>query len=371
MQIEYICSTDRFLAEADRWNELVGNGVTNHTYLTHEWFRAWWEAFGNNKQLFIIVVSQDDRWMAVAPLCITRQKAGPISARSLEFLYSPVGPRCEFILREDRSHLVAALLDAILEQSDLWTVCCLDRISEDSPTSRWLPELVRERKIPCDTTEFQASPYVVTQGKWETYVKNLSRNRRRAIRRAWRDVAKLGSTVEYMCMVDHDEIMAYLPKLFDVSARSWKKDLGADMGADEAARRFYWQLSDSLSRRGKLAVWAVEVDGLAIAMLYCLRDGGRIVGMRSDFDDAHKDAAPGNALIGHMLKDCFDQGMTEYDFSGLAYGYKLALASGTRRQFTVEMYATRLWPSLLHRARTLKRSLWPRRKQDPASRTRT
>jgi CelD/BcsL family acetyltransferase involved in cellulose biosynthesis len=265
--------------------------------------------------------------------------------------------------------LVERLLDAACSKVAGWQVCRLEPISEDSLTHRHLRGALRDRDLPFDVPEHRASPYLAIQGNWDTYLAGLKKSRRQEIRRAWREAAKLGSDVRYHLLTEPAELVAYLPRLYEVSARSWKKQIRGDMGATPAARRFYRSLTDGLARAGKLAVWALEVDGRPVAMMYCLREGGRLIEMRFDFDDSHRRAGPGNALMGHVLKKSFDCGWTEHDFAGAAYGYKLAFASGVRRHVTIEAYAPRRWPRLLRRLRTLKRR-WRRPKPQDGAPTR-
>ena len=357
MEYRHIGSADQFFAEADRWNELVDNGVTRQAYLTHEWFRAWWSAFGADKELATVIACEGDHWMGIAPLCIGPRAVGPFRVRSLQFATSDIGPRCEFILREDDPQLARALVEGMTATLGGWAICCLDSISEDSLTFKALLSVLREQRVTFEVSPHKTSPYLLIDGSWDEYMTGLSQSRRYEIRRSWREIHKLGAAVSVRCMTAHDEIMEHLPKLFDVSARSWKKQENTDMGATAASREFYRQLSDALSRRGQLAVWIVEADGNPIAMLYCLCDKGRIIELRSDFDDTLRKAAPGNALMGYALKDCFDKGVAEHDFAGAAYKYKLNYANHVRTLHSFEIYPPRLFSRLLYAARKLKRSL--------------
>ncbi len=362
MEWHCIRSTSDFLASEAHWNELVENGVTRHTYLTHEWFRAWWDAFGTDKELSVIVASEGERWMAVAPLCISERAVGPLRLRCLQFMFSAIGPRCEFILRGEDPAAIAAALDGMMSASDRWTYCCLDAVSEQSVTARLFPASLRERGITFDVAPHRASPALRIQGSWDKYLAALSQSRRRHIRRAWRKIDALGHSVLLRRITDHDELIAYLPKLFDVSSRSWKGREGCDMGATAVTRQFYSHLSDKLSRKSKLVVWSLEVDGNSLAMMFCLHEERGVIGMLSDFDDDYRKLGPGDALIGYVLKDCFDRGMVEYDFGGAAYGYKLHYADHIRRHFTFEIYPPGFAPALLRLARRANRRLRRKRR---------
>jgi CelD/BcsL family acetyltransferase involved in cellulose biosynthesis len=345
---EYILCQADLDTQAPAWNELVDNGVTRHPYLRFEWFLAWWEAFGANRELFIVVIKEDTRWVAVAPLCITRRPFGPFRPRTLEFIYSHIGPRCEFILRENNPEVISRLLDAIIYGPRQWSVGCLELISEDSPTYLELRQLLDARCLHFDIIEGRGSPYLTITGSWEDYFAGLKKTRRQELRRSCREVAKLGTNVSYRHLTHRDDLMGYLPSLFDISARSWKKDTHTDMGSTKSSRKFYSKLTDHLSRANKLTAWALEVDGLPLAMMYCLTDGDRVIEMRFDFDDEYRRVAPGNALMGHILKHSFENKGKEHDFAGAAYSYKMAFANGVRRHFIFELYAPAIWPKMLY-----------------------
>src|ERR1051326_8664643 len=53
----------------DQWDSLLQRTGTDNVYLTWQWQRAWWEAFGKGNP-FLIVVERQGRVVALAPLYV-------------------------------------------------------------------------------------------------------------------------------------------------------------------------------------------------------------------------------------------------------------------------------------------------------------
>ena len=66
LQVEVIRDADRFNSLAPEWDGLVDEWGVDRLFLSHTWFRTWWEAFGLGKQLYIVTVRSAGRLVAAA-----------------------------------------------------------------------------------------------------------------------------------------------------------------------------------------------------------------------------------------------------------------------------------------------------------------
>src|SRR4051812_22780233 len=51
----------------EKWNELLSHGSTDVIFMTWQWQRAWWQAFGRGK-LLIVIAEKNEETIAIAPL---------------------------------------------------------------------------------------------------------------------------------------------------------------------------------------------------------------------------------------------------------------------------------------------------------------
>ena len=59
MITEEVKDFNEFLNLEEDWNRLLKKSSFNTVFLSHEWFKCWWQAYGKDKQLFIITVTED------------------------------------------------------------------------------------------------------------------------------------------------------------------------------------------------------------------------------------------------------------------------------------------------------------------------
>src|SRR5690606_558833 len=93
------------------WETMLEASQVSHPLLRHIWLRSWWESFGAaSGELRIILVREDGRLVAAAPLCLNRTRFYGIPARILESIYNAHTPRFEFPMCTARQDEVHALL---------------------------------------------------------------------------------------------------------------------------------------------------------------------------------------------------------------------------------------------------------------------
>ncbi|WP_410970048.1 hypothetical protein, partial [Salmonella sp. SAL4458] len=85
--IEVVTDYADFLALEPAWNTLVQRAGIDHPFLTHEWIRTWWDCFGGERQLHIVLVKARDELVAIAPLMLGAERMYGLHVRQLEFIY--------------------------------------------------------------------------------------------------------------------------------------------------------------------------------------------------------------------------------------------------------------------------------------------
>src|SRR5207244_3207037 len=84
MTLDVIDDINALAELAPEWRELVQNSAAPSPFLTPEWLLAWWTHLAGSRTLHVLVVREEGRLMALAPLLVAR---GPLGVGSrLEFL---------------------------------------------------------------------------------------------------------------------------------------------------------------------------------------------------------------------------------------------------------------------------------------------
>ena len=87
MRIKVIRDIAQLSDYRDAWNKLLVHSSNNHVFLTYEWLRTWWDVYGADKELLVLVVEDENGLLGIAPLYLeTKKVMGVISLKQLFFV---------------------------------------------------------------------------------------------------------------------------------------------------------------------------------------------------------------------------------------------------------------------------------------------
>ena len=86
LRVETVADVGSFLAPETPWNLLLREAGLPYPFLRHEWVRTWWECFGGDRQLRILLVKDGGQIIGLAPLMLGPAALYGIQLRRLEFL---------------------------------------------------------------------------------------------------------------------------------------------------------------------------------------------------------------------------------------------------------------------------------------------
>ena len=132
--IEVVCDLDRFNALAPEWDRLVEGQGADHVFLSHAWFRTWWESFGAGNELFVVTVRDRGKLRAIAPLMRTRASIYGLKVNTIHAIYNPHTPRYDFAIGCNRNpRFYSAIWSKLVECAQADAIV-LTQIPQDSPT---------------------------------------------------------------------------------------------------------------------------------------------------------------------------------------------------------------------------------------------
>src|SRR6185436_1202155 len=98
LDVEVIRDLDGFNSIAAEWDNLADRWAVDRVFLSHAWFRTWWEAFGMDNQLHIVTLRSKGRLVGAAPLMRVRLDICGFKANAFHAIYNPHTPRYDFII---------------------------------------------------------------------------------------------------------------------------------------------------------------------------------------------------------------------------------------------------------------------------------
>lgn len=352
LTVEKISDVESFAALRDEWETLLAQCPHGTPFLTHDWMMTWWKHFGIGKELCILVVRENGRAVAIAPLMKYRgqfyERYVKIPMRVIETMANYHSNRVDLIFAQFRYDVLVALWGFLLNQKG-WDCLRLYPIPADSLTVVGLRRLAIHQGLRAAFLPDQSSPYLVIDRPWDEYIRQLPSHLRRKLRKAERLTADRLLKAEII--TQDTDLEARLSAMFAVAEKGWAGRQGTAISSTQQLRGFYTDLARIAHQRGWLWLGLLKAGEQAIAYEYNLRYGQTGYNLKLGFDPAYAHYNPGTVLRSAILSDTFQNGhrLREFDFLGGAERYKLEWTRQVRPHLKIYLYHPRsLYGRFLH-----------------------
>jgi CelD/BcsL family acetyltransferase involved in cellulose biosynthesis len=336
-----------FDALREEWNPLVRRSATNTLFLTWEWQKAWWDAFGAGKSLYLVTLRDDGgALVGIAPIFHQESRIDPAASMPPISVERPlpvasgepqqtvhlvggteVSDYLDLIAPVERNREVcAAMLDAseprflpppplryegLRENGFLWQLLDLRCLPSSSPTVANVAELARARGWQVQQAREDVCPVLDLPATWEEYLANtLDKKQRHELRRKMRR-AEESARVDWS-WITADDFETGLSTFFQLHKAS-HPDKDAFM--DEQMQGFFRAVTRAALDQGWLRLSVLRFNGQPVASYLCFDYGGDRLVYNSGFDlSAYADLGPGIVAVGHLIQDAIQQGIKRFDF---------------------------------------------------------
>ena len=119
----------------EKWNELCKQNTVNTIFQTYEWNRSWWNVYGQNSDLFIVLAREHGDLLGIAPMIIVKEKKRMGEIRVLKFIGSGSSDYSDFLFQKNRSDVLKKIISFILDNKEKWDEIELSNIPEYSSSS--------------------------------------------------------------------------------------------------------------------------------------------------------------------------------------------------------------------------------------------
>jgi len=305
------------------WEELAGR-VGADPFMRPGWISAWWNAFGSGA-LRLVGVRRDGRLSALAPL-VTGHEADRSTANAQTPLFRPLAEDADAAQELGRSMLDLPAKRLVVQY-----------VEKDDLVRRAIVGAARDRRRPVLERPLQRSPYIALDGDFDSYLAGLDPHYRSELRRRRRRLEEKGQmTVD---VLDGREGLAeLLDEGFALEASGWKAETGTSIVSRGDTRRFYLEVARWAAREQTLRLAFLRLGGRALAFDYSLEQNGVHYLLKTGFDAARGNLAPGRLLREHMIKRAFEGGLSSYEFLGQDDPWKLKWTPTLRELDHVEVF---------------------------------
>jgi len=347
LNVAVVADYDDFVALEADWNDAVERAHVPHPFLRHEWVRTWWDSFGANHRLHILVIRDNGRIVAVAPLMKESATVYGVPVRRLALLANDHTPRTDFIVVERAEDAYRAIWNSLLEDADRWDVLQLTQLPRASKTFEVMSKLAAAKGLAIGTWHSSDSPYLELVGTWDQYWASLPSKFRSNIRNRMSRAAQMGD-VALEILRDRTSIETACDDAWRLEASGWKQNEGTSICSDPAVHRFYTLLAERAAEREWLRLLFLTVGGRRIAVSYGACYDGRLFLFKTGYDPEYHTCSPFKLLTYFATQDAFANGVREVDFLGESEPWKQEWTPATRGHDWLFIFSNTRRARLLH-----------------------
>lgn len=166
---------------------------------------------------------------------------------------------------------------------------------------------------PADSPSLRTLDYVNTSyidiagdfdGYWESRGKNLRQNTRKQRNKLQADgvVTRLG------CTTNPSAVAAAIKDYGHLESAGWKADAGTAIHPDNAQGRFYQQMLENFSSKGRARLYRYHFGDQVVAMDLCIDDGPLVVILKTAYDESHKQLSPSTLMRQDEFREWWGEG---------------------------------------------------------------
>ena len=312
--IEIIDSYDKFQELRLCWNSVLLKSAEKSVFLTWEWIKNWWDFFGKNDKLFIIVARNiNNEVCCIAPLMIKKIILGT-KIRSLEFLGSgEICPEdlCFLATLGDRHDFSIAVFEKILLNRNKWDIINLSEIKEDSFLYKEIfPRVnfgMRKKSIIKDVC-----PYITLPSTGGEYEARLSSSYRSNLKRKKRKVCNAQG--EFFIIREEKFIDGFMNVL-----ESLHRERMTEKGKNGfSIHHFFWEFHRKIARdffkKGWLLLGGIKMDNKIVCCQYSFNFFKKTYYYQSGMSKEYSKYSLGNVLMSNMINESIAMKNKEFDF---------------------------------------------------------
>ena len=354
--LDVITDWSRFLELRDEWNAVWERSPQrDDLFLTHEWLRAWWEAFGEGHELLVLRLRAGSEPIGYAPLMVRPARSNGLRVRLLSLITNDHTNRAGFVMAERPGDCVDRVLAFLRDESARWDLAELNYLPEDDPTTTGILEAAGRFGLGCVTRPSYHSPRITLEGDWESFYGRRPGHFRRNMRNREKRLGKHGEIrFEEWTDTPSPEL---LEEMFSVGEKSWKGGEQTALGSTPALRKFYARLAELAAPLGWLSLHMLRAGERPVAFHYSMRKEGVTYLLKTEYDLEFRSFSPGHQIQRRVLEGCFARGEREFDFLGPDMTWKREWADGVRPHVRLLLF---------HQGARSRLQQWIERKAKPA-----
>ncbi len=311
MEVVRFTRIDELQEHADAWDRLAAD----FPFRSWAWLATWWRHYAAIGQLYVLGVFDDGQLVGIAPWYRTTTFQ---HGRTIRFL-GDVEVCSEYgtiLCQAGREHVVTDALADWLQRAegrDHWDVIELSASDPEDRVPAALGQQMAAGGCRLHTQAGQGCWRAALPSNWQDYLRSLSKDRRKKIRRLQRQYIDSGQAVWHTARTPQ-ELAAAQAILIDLHQR--RRNALGEPGcfASRRYRAFHEEVLPRLLGESRLGLRWVEFDGRPIAAEYQLLGKDVVYWYQGGIAPEDTDLSPGQISMVFGFRESIEKGYQVIDF---------------------------------------------------------
>ena len=366
MKIDIVDTVDGFDSLEAAWNDLANITPTSF-FSSFDYVRTAWHHFhGDKDRLFILILSEADTILGIAPFYIANRRSWGIPCRIIKFIASWEGDRPQILCSCSTRDAWSAILNHLQREFTDWEILDLMEQPVNKATGsgeHFHPRVGWYWESQPDAVDY----YISLKGSWDEYWSNLKPKTRNNWRRQNRRLSAVVGGYAVERIVGPLKTREALDRFVALEHASWKAGTKIGVAKDDRHHNFYKDLVDRLAEKEQVMFHFLKIGQDDSAGIFSFVHNKVIYLRSSAYLPAYAEYSPGIIVLAEVIREGFLRPINEIDMLGLKENnssnkYKENWATGNRE--TIQITGCRDWSRLLPviTAKRLKR-LFARQRQ--------
>ena len=334
MKIREINSVDEFKFMRGIWNDLLGKSRDRNIFLTWEWLFKWWEHFGTNKKLQILVIEDQNDIIGIMPLLCSTYHTFLFSYNIIENIginLSDYGGGIIYSdMDDDQINKMLNLMKDYLNHNKL--IIRFDQLPDDSKFFNVLHNQSFCNSSFTGEKKTGVSSYLPVQPSLNDHLNKLSKKFRKNLRR---DIEKNYGKIEFKKILTLNSLDKNLKDFWSLNQK--KVNHQNLPYFTKTQMEFLTEVSKELANNGWLNLSFLDVNGQHASVVLGFEYENRFYYYQTGSDPNYSSYSIGNIHILYILEDLIARGLKEFDFLRGDEAYKLRWQSLLRSNNRIVM----------------------------------
>jgi CelD/BcsL family acetyltransferase involved in cellulose biosynthesis len=298
--LEAIQDRAELVRRTEAWRDICETERSS-CFTRPEWVLPYTEVF--EPTAVVVFAYEGKRLAGVFPCREVHHRLG----RTLSTLGGEHVPELELALSGDRQTLLARFVEWAFEQG--YAELHLPRASRDAPTYCELDRTFALSSHMVYERVDRHQHHTRFAADFAAFVRGQSKNFRKTVSKAQRAARDLGLAVEVL--KSREQIERVLPALVDVSAASWQGRAGTGTFGNDLYRSCYARSTLALADVARVRLMVCRRGDVPIGFHLHFVDGGRLVALKSEFDEAESACMAGWQIASVAIDEAHVLGLGE------------------------------------------------------------